>query len=67
MLSQFFDEPQTKNWSLGSVVQNVQTDQAGIQVLIAPVSSLALISFLHFVIEIRYMATARMCQEPSTV
>jgi len=67
MPSQFLDEPQTEHRTFGSVVQNVETDQAGIQVLIASVASLALISFLHFVIEIRYMATARMCQEPSTV
>jgi hypothetical protein len=60
---EFFDKPETEDRRLGSVVKNVQTDQARVQVVIGCVFRLAAFNVRHFVIEIRYIGKDAGCQD----
>ena len=43
-------------------MQDMKTDQASVEVLVAPILALSLCRLLHFVIEIRYRTVAVLCQ-----
>jgi len=43
-------------------MQDMKTDQATVEVLVAPILALSLCRLLHFVIEIRYRTVAVLCQ-----
>ena len=52
--SKFLDKPETEDRTLGSVVQNMQSDQAPIKIAICWSLNADVSEFWHFVIEIRY-------------
>ena len=52
--SKFLDKPETEDRTLGSVVQNMQPDQAAIKIPICWSLTADVSEFWHFVIEIRY-------------
>jgi len=54
---EFLDKPETEDWTFAGVVKNVETDQTSVQFLISSVIGLPSNKLLHFVIEIRYIAT----------
>ena len=43
-------------------MQDMKTDQASVEVLVAPILAISLCRLLHFVIEIRYRTVAVLCQ-----
>ena len=43
-------------------MQDMKTDQASVEVLVAPILAISLRRLLHFVIEIRYRTVAVLCQ-----
>jgi hypothetical protein len=63
MFSKLFDKPKAEDGLLGGMVQNVQSDQAGVKILIASFMGLGAFIFPHFVIEIRYRWNTGGCQD----
>ena len=62
MSGELLDEPEAEDGSPRGMMQYVKTDQASVEVLVAPILALALCRLLHFVIEIRHKTVAVLCQ-----
>jgi hypothetical protein len=62
MPSQLFYEPETEHRRFRRMVENMQPDQAAIQILILSGATGSL-WLLHFVIEIRYISVAASLQD----
>ena len=61
--SKFLDKPETEDRTLGSVVQNMQPDQAAIKIPICWSLTADVSKFWHFVIEIRYNSVSTSRQD----
>ena len=62
----FLDKPKAKHRTLGSVMQNMQSDQATVKILITAILDLgylAMVILAHLVIEIRYIVIAGRRQD----
>jgi hypothetical protein len=60
---QVLDKPQAEDRLLCGMMQDVQPDQARVEILIPAILALVFFNLLHFVIEIRYRIIADFCQE----
>lgn len=61
--SKFLDKPETEDRTLGSMVQNMQPDQAAIKIPICWNLTADVSEFWHFVIEIRYNSVSTSRQD----